>query len=86
MNTLATGREEGVVRDLAARPPNRVPRLALSKTEAAEALGVSVDFFDEHVASELRMVRRGRRRLIPVRELERWLAESAALALESERL
>lgn len=74
-------------RERLSRPaPNRVPRLALSKTEAAEALGVFVDFFDEHVASELRMVRRGRRRLIPVRELERWLAESAALALESERL
>jgi len=26
-------------------------RLALSKTEAAKALGVSVDFFDEHVAT-----------------------------------
>src|SRR5438874_12089378 len=52
-------------------------RLALSKQEAAEALGVSVDFFEEHVMHELRIVRRGRRRLIPVRELERWLDESA---------
>jgi excisionase family DNA binding protein len=57
-----------------------LPRLALSKTEAAEMLGVSVDFFDEHIAHELRMVRRGRRRLIPVRELERWLAANADLA------
>ena len=57
-----------------------VPRLALSKQEAAEALGVSVGFFDEQIAHELRMVRRGRRRLIPVRELERWLEKHADLA------
>jgi excisionase family DNA binding protein len=55
-----------------------VARLALSKLEAAEALGVSVDFFDDHIASELRIVRRGRRRLISVRELERWLDENAS--------
>ena len=46
-------------------------RLALSKGEAADALGVSVDFLEEHVMHELRIVRRARRRLIPVRELER---------------
>jgi excisionase family DNA binding protein len=57
-----------------------LPRIALSKAEAAASLGVSVDFFDEHIAHELRMVRRGRRRLIPVRELERWLDEQADLA------
>ncbi len=45
-------------------------RLALSKCEVGEALGVSVDFLEEHVMHELRVVRRGRRRLIPVRELE----------------
>jgi len=56
-------------------------RLALSPDEAAAAVGVSRDFFDLHVAPELRIVRRGRRRLVPVRELERWLEESAALTL-----
>ncbi len=60
------------------KTPPRVPRLALSKAEAAEALGVSVDFLEEHVMHELRIVRRGRRRLIPVAELQRWLDESAA--------
>lgn len=34
-------------------------RLALSKRETAEALGVSVDFLEEHVIHELRVVRRG---------------------------
>lgn len=54
-----------------------VDRLAMNKTEAAQALGVSVDFFDDHVAHELRCVRRGRRRLYPVTELQRWLDKSA---------
>jgi hypothetical protein len=58
-----------------------VARLAFSKAEATQALGVSFDFFEEHVMHELRIVRRGRRRLIPVRELERWLDESASYPL-----
>jgi hypothetical protein len=52
-------------------------RLALSRAEAASALGVSVDFFDQHVLPELRVVRRGRRRLIAIEELRRWLDDSA---------
>jgi hypothetical protein len=62
-----------------------VNRLALSPAEAAEALGVSRDFLDEHVGPELRWVRRGRRKLVAVAELERWLAESGARTLEAER-
>jgi excisionase family DNA binding protein len=58
------------------------PRLALSKAEAAESLGCSVDFLEEHVLPELRVVRRGRRVLIPVAELARFLERSAALTLE----
>jgi excisionase family DNA binding protein len=54
----------------------RVPRLALTKAEAAEALGVSVDFLEQHVMPELRVVRRGRRRLIALGELERWLQQN----------
>jgi len=56
-------------------------RLALSKTEAAEALGVSVDFLEDHVLPELRVVRVGRRRLIPLAELERWLAQHSERVL-----
>ncbi len=70
-------------------PPRRVPatatnptRLAYSRADAAKALGVSTDFFDEHIAHEVRAVRRGRLRLYPVRELEIWLERSASLALE----
>ena len=59
-----------------------VPRLALSPDEAAATLGVSRDYLDEHVASELRWVRRGRRKLVAICELERWLDRSAARTLE----
>jgi excisionase family DNA binding protein len=57
-------------------------RLAFSLDEAAASLGVSRDYFDEHVRAELRVIRRGRRILVSVRELERWLEKSAALALD----
>jgi excisionase family DNA binding protein len=59
-------------------------RLALSPDEASSTLGVSRDYFDEHVRPELRVIRRGRRVLIAVRELERWLERSACRALESD--
>jgi excisionase family DNA binding protein len=49
------------------------PGLALSPDEAASVLGVSRDYFDEHVIDELRVVRRGRRILVALAELERWL-------------
>ena len=58
-----------------------VPRLALSKAEAADALGVSVDFLEQHVLHELRIVRRGRRRLIPLTELQRWIDLNAQRTL-----
>lgn len=64
-----------------AQPSRRPKRLALNKTDAAEALSVSVDFFDEHIAPELRCTLRGRRRLYAITELERWLDESAGQAL-----
>ncbi len=42
-------------------------------------LGVSRDFFDEHIKPELRIVRRGSKTImIPVAELERWLEKNAA--------
>ena len=41
-------------------------------------LGVSRDYLDQHVLAELRIVRRGRRILIALSELERWLERSAA--------
>lgn len=58
-------------------------RLAYSKAEAAEALGVSVDYLEDHVWPELRIVRRGRRCFASRKELERWLDQSASKVLES---
>jgi hypothetical protein len=71
---------------VSAQPTRRrtaiVPRLALGPEEAATALGVSRDYFDQHIGVELRWVRRGRRKLVSVRELEAWLDRSAARTLE----
>ena len=61
--------------------PRTVARLTLSPQEAADALGVSRDYFDAHVKPELRVIRRGRLVLVPVRELERWVDENAAQVL-----
>ena len=61
--------------------PRSLLRLALTPDEAAASLGVSRDFLDQHVMPELRIVRRGRRRLVPIRELERWLDREAARPL-----
>lgn len=53
-----------------------VPRLALTVEEACAALGVGEDFFREQVMSELRIVRRGRRKIVAVAALEQWLADN----------
>jgi hypothetical protein len=55
-----------------------IPRFALTPPEAAAAIGVGPDFFEENVAPELRLIRRGRKRLVPVSELERWVAQAAS--------
>ena len=55
-----------------------VPRLALTPTEAAQAIGRSRDFFDDHVMPTLRVVRLGRTILIPVASLNAWLDDHAA--------
>jgi hypothetical protein len=60
----------------------RAPRLALTRQEAAAALGMSIKSFERQVQPELRLVRRGKLRLIPVREIERWLEENSDLTLE----
>ena len=55
-----------------------LPRLCVKPEEAAEMLGVSRDYLDEHIKPELRIIRRGSRTiLIPIAELVRWLEQSA---------
>ncbi len=58
-----------------------IPRLALTPSEAAAAIGVGEDFFTEHVRPELQLIRRGRKVLVPVAELERWMGANAEEAV-----
>jgi hypothetical protein len=58
-------------------PPSSIPRVTLQVPgEAARALGVSHDFFNEHVKQELKLIYRGRLTLVRVAELERWAVEN----------
>ena len=54
-----------------------IPRIALTRSEAAASLGVSVETFRTIVQPHLRLIRRGRLVLVPVAELERWAHEAA---------
>jgi hypothetical protein len=62
-----------------------VARVALTPPEAAAAIGVGETYFTEHVRHELRLVRRGRKVLVPVVELERWVDQNAGAAMAEER-
>lgn len=62
-----------------------VPRLALSREEAAASLGMSLDSFERHIQPSLRMVRAGRMRLIPINELSRWLDAHAEHVIDTRR-
>jgi excisionase family DNA binding protein len=53
-------------------------RLALTPDEAAGCLGIGRTTFYEQVLPELRVIRLGRKRLIPVRELEAWTDRAAS--------
>ncbi len=56
---------------LAVRP------VAVAKPDAAAMLGVSIDSFERHVMPDVACVRRGRLRLFPIVELERWAEANA---------
>lgn len=66
---------------MAKKLPASIPRIALTPAEAAAAIGVGPDFFDANVAPQLRLIRRGRKRLVPVAELERWVVENAEVPM-----
>lgn len=61
-----------------------VPRVTLTGPEAAASLGCGPDYFAEHVAPELRVIRRGRKKLYPLEELQKWALENAEHVLDSE--
>jgi len=61
-----------------AHPTAPIPRLALTREEAAAAIGgMSLDSFERYVQPTIRLVRLGRIVLVPVAEIERWLDEHA---------
>jgi hypothetical protein len=57
------------------------PALALSVEQACQALSVSWDTWRTHIEPDVKVVRIGRRKLIPVRELECWLEAHAETPL-----
>jgi hypothetical protein len=61
-----------------------IPRVALTPAEAAAALGVGPDFFNDEIRPELQLIRRGRKVLVPVAELERWVSENVERTLVEE--
>jgi hypothetical protein len=65
------------VSSASARVVREVPRLALSKAEAAASLGVGVDHFERHIQPEIEVIYSGRRRIFPVRSLERWVERNS---------
>ena len=56
-----------------------VPRVLLTKREAAQALGMSVRHFERHVQRFLRCVHSGQLTLYPLRDIERWVREAATV-------
>jgi hypothetical protein len=58
-----------------------LPRIALTPAEAARSLGCSPEFFREHVDHELPWIRRGRKRFVAVKALERWAETNAERTL-----
>ena len=57
------------------------PRLALNIKDACQALSVSWDVWKQHIEPDVRIVRIGTRKLVPVAELQRWLADHAETTL-----
>lgn len=59
-----------------------VPRLALTRAEAAKALGVSLPHFRRHIQPELEVIRSGRKVLVTIDALAKWAERSASHTIE----
>jgi hypothetical protein len=62
-----------------------IPRIALTREEAAASLSMSIDSYERWVQPHVRMVRLGRMRLVPISELQRFVDEHAEHVLEAQR-
>ena len=62
-------------------PPDPVPKLGLTRAECARAMGVGIRMIDELIAGRrgngFPVVYIGAKPIIPVRELQDWLARQA---------
>jgi excisionase family DNA binding protein len=65
-----------------AQPMAPVPRVALTREEAAAALGMSLDTFERYVQPHLRIIRLGGRvRLVAMEELQEWARKAGERVL-----
>lgn len=72
----------GEARALIEQRPDLAGRLLLSKQEAAEWCGFSVDYLEKRVMPDLRTIVRGGRVLIARSELEKWAEKSSGMHLD----
>ncbi len=63
----------------------RPSRVTYTRAEAAEAIGCSLDFFEDHIQPDLRLVRLGRKVLVPVEELYDYVDRVAEYTLPRRR-
>ena len=55
--------------------------VAVTREDAARALGMSLDSFERFVQPEIKLIRKGRMRLVPVAELQMWAERNAERTL-----
>ena len=60
-----------------ARVVVQIEPVTVDRGTAATMLGMSLDSFERYVQPDLRIVRRGRLRLVPVAEIKRWADDKA---------
>lgn len=58
--------------------------LAMTRSDAAAALGMSLTSFEQYVQPHIGLVRKGRLRVVPVAELERWVAENTEAPMRKQ--
>jgi excisionase family DNA binding protein len=66
-------------------PPSAL-RLLLSVGDAAHALAMSRSTFYASVICDIRVVRVGRRQLVPISELQRWIEANACQPLDGSEI
>jgi len=62
-------------------PVEPVPRVCLTREEAAASLGISLDSFERYVQPHVRLIRLGRMVLVDVAELRAWATEAGERTL-----